>query len=58
MSLGSNIVIDSPAARRVRRLAPWVILLARAALTVTPGIITELDDAAITRAAAGDVLGS
>ena len=45
MTLESNIVVDPPVTRRLRRLAPWVLLLLFAALIVAPGIITELKDA-------------
>ena len=39
MYLTSEIVKDTPAARRFRLLAPLVILLAFAALALAPGII-------------------
>jgi hypothetical protein len=44
MSLTSQIVNESPAARRFRLLAPLVALLALVALTMAPGIIAELRD--------------
>jgi hypothetical protein len=46
MSLDSEIVKDTPAARRFRLLAPLAALLALAALTLAPGIIAELNDRA------------
>jgi len=42
MSLDSEIVKDTPAARRFRLLAPLAALLALAALTLAPGLIAEL----------------
>lgn len=42
MSLNSEIVKDTRAARRFRLLAPLAALLALAALTLAPGIIAEL----------------
>ena len=46
MALEQNIVVDPPATRRLRRVAPWVLLFLFAALIVAPGIITELNGAA------------
>jgi hypothetical protein len=42
MSLTSDIVNESRAARRLRFLAPWISLLALLALIITPGIIAQL----------------
>jgi len=39
MYLTSEIVKDTPAARRFRLLAPLAVLLALVALTLAPGII-------------------
>ena len=57
MTLESNIVIDPPATRRLRRLAPWVLLLVFVALIMAPGIITEFRDAGSTGAPAPEMLG-
>jgi len=57
MTLESNIVTEPPATRRLRRLAPWVLLLMLVALIVAPGIITELNDAATTGAPPPEMLG-
>ena len=48
MSLDSEIVKDTPAARRFRLLAPLAALLALAALTLAPGIIAELKNGETT----------
>jgi hypothetical protein len=48
MSLDSEIVKDTPAARRFRLLAPLAALLALAALTLAPGLIAELKYRATT----------
>jgi hypothetical protein len=42
MSVNSEIVKDTPAARYLRLLAPLAILLALAALILTPGIHRDL----------------
>ena len=42
MFLTSEIVNESPAARRIRLLAPLVALLVLVALTMAPGIIAQL----------------
>jgi hypothetical protein len=42
MSLSSELVNESPAARRIRLLAPLVALLVLVALTLAPGIIAHL----------------
>ena len=57
MTLESNIVLDPPVTRRLRRLTPWVLLLLFVALIVAPGIITELNDAAGTDARGPEMLG-
>jgi len=57
MTLESNIVVDPPATRRLRRLTPWVLVLLMVALIVAPGIITERNDAADTGASGPEELG-
>ena len=52
MTLNRDIMIDPPATRRLRRLAPLILLLALAALIMAPGIITELGDNAASGATA------
>ena len=42
MSLSSELVNESSAARRIRLLAPLVALLVLVALTLAPGIIAHL----------------
>ena len=56
MTLESNIVTDPPATRRLRRLAPWVLLLLFVALVMAPGIVTELNGATTTGAPAPEML--
>jgi hypothetical protein len=48
MTLTSNLAYDTPAARRLRRIAPLVVLLGLMALIMAPGLIARLshDDGA------------
>ena len=57
MTLESNIVNEPTATRRLRRLAPWVLVLLFVALIMAPGIITELSGATTAGAPAPEMLG-
>jgi peptidoglycan/LPS O-acetylase OafA/YrhL len=56
MTLNDQILLDPPATRRIRRLAPLVILLVLAALIIAPGLIAEQDDDATLATAGAEVM--
>ena len=57
MTLNDKIMLDPPANRRIRRLAPLVILIAFAALAIAPGLIAEHHHAAAGSGALSGLAG-